>query len=355
MSVELTWVLDFLNDNSKGHGYAAEVNNTGHITVTRMSDLEPFDPEKADIIGEGSFGIVYRGYLKAKTTGKRRRWPRTEVAIKVLKTVPRDVATQRALIVEMDMAKRARFPSLANVLFLSIEFKRWCIVSICARSSLIHAISSEKNGVSSVWQKEDGELVQWNSTKRAICAFGIAAGICFLHEIGMIHCDIKPENVLLDQDMYPLITDFGFSRVLPEDKVVMTGSVGTPLYMAPEMILGDPVGRPVDVYSYAMLLYELLTLNKPFSDLDTTITFIGLARMVTEGRRPVIPDYVSEDWQTLITRCWAPDPDDRPTMREVVETMNGLDFSLLDDVDENEYDSYRARIYSALGPPKGEK
>ena len=83
-----------------------------------------------------------------------------------------------------------------------------------------------------------------------------------------MHRDIKPSNIMMNEEGLPLITDFGISRDLKENKMVtMTGVImGTPSYMSPEQVEGVKVDLRSDIYSLGAVLYELLTLQRPFDD-----------------------------------------------------------------------------------------
>ena len=328
-------------------------SGSGTITSIKMSMLEDWDPETAENLGSGTFGTVYKAFLKAKTTGVR-RWPRTPVAVKVLNEVPKDVKKQREFIQEAEIAQKLRFPSLMHILNFSCSRDRWSIVSLCAQGSLESAIKQEATGVALKWTTAAGKQVEWNSTKRAISVFGIAAGLCFMHENRIIHRDIKPANVLLDENMWPLISDFGLARALPNEAGGITPAKGTPMYMAPEVFSGKPYDAKADVYSYGMMLYELISLHLPFHDDPELKQASGLNapyvlfKLVESGKRPSLKD-VSPEWQDLIVRCWDPDPSERPTMRDVVEKLMNVDFSLIDtDLEVAEFVEYRDMVYRAL-------
>ena len=328
-------------------------SSSSSISSVKMSMLEDFNPDTAEFLGEGSFGTVYKGYLKAKTTGVR-RWPRTPVAIKVLRELPKDVQKQKEFIREAEMAEKLRFPSLMHVLNFTCTKDRWMIISLCAQGSLDNAIKQEARGVVLKWPTAAGTQVEWNSTKRAIAVFGIAAGLCFMHERNIIHRDIKPANVLLDENMWPLITDFGLARALPNADQGMTPCKGTVLYMAPEVFLGRSYDAKADVYSYGMLLYELISGHQPFHDapeikaVSPDGASYAVFKLVQDGKRPSLKD-VPPEWHDLIVRCWDPDPAERPTMREVVEKLMNVDFSLINaDLDPAEFVDYRDMVYRAL-------
>src|SRR5205085_786759 len=97
-------------------------------------------------------------------------------------------------------------------------------------------------------------------------AVDIAHGLAFAHAQGLIHRDVKPQNVLLNDDGQPKVTDFGIARSLDIDQgVTQTGTVlGTSNYIAPEQASGEPVDAHTDVYSLGVVLFELLTGRLPF-------------------------------------------------------------------------------------------
>lgn len=100
---------------------------------------------------------------------------------------------------------------------------------------------------------------------RSIVA-SVADALAYAHAQGIVHRDIKPDNVKADGSGIFKIMDFGIARVLGEASFTMTGMVlGTPYYMAPEQALGQPVDPRTDIYAFGVMLYELVTLRVPFS------------------------------------------------------------------------------------------
>src|SRR5437588_11833824 len=96
-------------------------------------------------------------------------------------------------------------------------------------------------------------------------AIQVARGLAFAHEHGVVHRDVKPQNVLLNGDGQAKVTDFGIARTLTVDGVTQTGTVlGTSNYIAPEQASGQPVDAQTDVYSLGVVLYELLAGDVPF-------------------------------------------------------------------------------------------
>lgn len=118
----------------------------------------------------------------------------------------------------------------------------------------------------------------------------------------LIQRDLKSRNVLIDQSLNAKIGDFGLSRLNNED-TGMT-ACGTPAWTAPEVVAGDAYDEKVDVYSYAMVLWEMLALREPYGGLGG----LEVVYAAIEGQRPKIPPYCPKSLKNLIVRCWSAQP-----------------------------------------------
>src|SRR5581483_3262219 len=154
-------------------------------------------------------------------------------------------------------------------------------------------------------------------------AMQIARGLSFAHQQGLVHRDVKPQNVLLNGDGRAKVTDFGIARSLDvQHGMTQTGTVlGTSDYIAPEQAQGHHVDEHTDVYSLGVVLYELLTTEVPFPGEN----FVAVAmRHINEPPPPVRdkrPD-VSPRLEAAIQRAMAKRPEDRfPTMAAFCEEL----------------------------------
>jgi hypothetical protein len=145
---------------------------------------------------------------------------------------------------------------------------------------------------------------------------GVAAGLAHAHARGVIHRDIKPHNILLDENRRPKLADFGIARALDATYATRTGSyLGTALYSAPEQLRGDKVTPKTDVYSLGATLYQAATGQPPFLGSPIEVASQHVSKEPTPLRQ--LNDAVGESLETLILDCLKKDPDSRPTADEV--------------------------------------
>ena len=143
-----------------------------------------------------------------------------------------------------------------------------------------------------------------------------AAGLAHAHERGVIHRDIKPHNILLDENGRPKLSDFGVARALDASQATRTGSyLGTALYSPPEQLRGDGVTPKSDVYSLGVTLYHAATGQPPFIGAPIEIASQHVSKEPTPPRE--LNDAVGDSLNALILDCMNKDPDARPTADEV--------------------------------------
>jgi tetratricopeptide (TPR) repeat protein len=141
----------------------------------------------------------------------------------------------------------------------------------------------------------------------------VAAGLAAAHEAGVVHRDLKPANVLVDAEDRALLTDFGIARAVDAATIhTLPGAViGTLGYMAPEQARGEPVDERSDIYSFGLILYEMLAGGRPRQSASNALA--ELVQRVQHGPPPLrdlVPD-VPADVERIVTRCLQSDPPQR--------------------------------------------
>jgi hypothetical protein len=142
----------------------------------------------------------------------------------------------------------------------------------------------------------------------------IAEAIAEAHRRGLVHADLKPENVVIPRDGRLRVVDFGLAKLAGGQ---VPSASGTPAYMAPERWRGAPPTGAIDVWSFGVMLPELVTGRRPISD-DVLI------RMIYEKGSLEIGDLPEAPWAPLVRACLALDPAERPTADELVRRLTAL-------------------------------
>ena len=177
----------------------------------------------------------------------------------------------------------------------------YIIMDYINNGTLFKAIHSEKND-----KINDGTI-------KTIIAMLLSYSMAYLHKSQIIHRDLKSTNILLDENYYPYLCDFGISRSMDNDEP-LTRKIGNLHWMAPEVLSGEKYSYSADVYSFGMILYELLTNSIPWDGIDS----IDIENFILNKKRPKLPEDISENLRILIKKCWNSDPNIRPTFEEIL-------------------------------------
>jgi serine/threonine protein kinase len=188
-----------------------------------------------------------------------------------------------------------------------------------------------------------------SANKIARIVVGTALAMQFLHSRGFIHCDLKPDNILLDWNWKVRISDFGQSISLnnpqipslihpkARDDIPFIDSY----YFAPECY-DNRYSQRSDVFSFGLILYELLTGQQAFSK-ELTPNEI-MFKVALKHARPDIPEFVLPFARELITDCWAEEPGDRPPFDEIVDCLKKMKFKVMPNVNSSKLSAFVKEI-----------
>jgi len=151
-----------------------------------------------------------------------------------------------------------------------------------------------------------------------------AFGMNYLHLSNIIHRDLKLGNLLIDKFYQVKLCDFGLSCVKTRDSE--TRAVGSPLWSAPEVLLGKPYNESVDVYSFALCVWEMITGLEPYLHVQTWDQLVQ--EVAYKEIRPEIPKSCPSDLAALLKQCWSGEPKKRPSFAQIIAHLERIDNSL---------------------------
>lgn len=282
-------------------GYVEEGNSVRRSTVAPGREPWEIDVKKIKFdkrIGAGNFGEVWVG-----------TWMHSKVAIK---TVIRGMSKRQEFVdkfvEEIKLMSELQHPNVVMFLGASIQPPHICLVlEYCVHGNLVEFLQSAR--------EKDIAITMHLILKIAL---DIARGIKYLHDkMQIIQRDIKGRNVLIDENLNGKISDFGLSRIKKDTDAGLT-ACGTPAWTAPEVVRMEEYTEKVDVYSFAVVLWELITQSEPY-DGEGGIQIAYAA--AEQGLRPPIPEFTPERYSKLMVQCWADSPDDRPPFSEILERL----------------------------------
>ncbi|KAJ8515889.1 hypothetical protein ONZ45_g6752 [Pleurotus djamor] len=268
-----------------------------HWTVTSLEVT--FDPRDSEsCIGKGGFGNIFKG-----------DWHGQVVAVKEMYNEDARLLDRDSLKVihqEIMIWSRIAHPHV-------LPFYGACLEA--ARPFMVTRYCENGNALEYLRRNPD--------TSRIRMLHEVSLGMTYLHNQSIIHADLKGSNILVGDDGKTLITDFGLSQL--QDQVSSLASrskvSGTLRWMAPELLDGERLSRPADVYSFALLGWELYTGVVPFGHIPER-AFVR--KVVDKQERPERPDNVDDEIWELLQKCWVHEPSERPPFAFVQTQLRSM-------------------------------
>ncbi|KAJ0987443.1 hypothetical protein J5N97_005799 [Dioscorea zingiberensis] len=268
-------------------------------------DPSELDFSTSTVIGKGSFGEILIAY-----------WRGTPVAVKrILPSLSDDRLVTQDFRHEVNLLVKLRHPNIVQFLGAVTERKPLMLVTEYLRGGDLHQ-----------YLKEKGSLSPATAVNFAL---DIARGMAYLHNEPnvIIHRDLKPRNVLLVNSNadHLKVGDFGLSKLIrvqnSHDVYKMTGETGSYRYMAPEVFKHRRYDKKVDVFSFAMILYEMLEGDPPLSNYEP----YEAAKYISDGHRPTFraKGYLPE-LKELTEQCWSADMSQRPSFIDILKKLEKI-------------------------------
>ncbi|KAI3877059.1 hypothetical protein MKW92_019610 [Papaver armeniacum] len=263
------------------------------------------DIQIGERIGIGSYGEVYRA-----------DWNGTEVAVKKFFDQDFSGDALEQLKCEVRIMLRLRHPNV--VLFMGAVTRPpnlSILTEFLPRGSLCRLLHRPN--------------IQLEEKRRLRMALDVAKGMNYLHTSNptIVHRDLKSPNLLVDRNWVVKVCDFGLSRLKHQTFLSSKSMAGTPEYMAPEVLRNEPSDEKCDVYSFGVILWELVTLRSPWSGMNP-MQVVGAVGF--QNRRLEIPGNVEPTVAKIIHDCWQSDPKLRPSFAQLMTLLKPLKRLLVD-------------------------
>ncbi|XP_067266416.1 mitogen-activated protein kinase kinase kinase 12 [Chanodichthys erythropterus] len=231
-------------------------------------------------VGSGAQGAVFLGKFHGE-----------DVAVKKVRDIKET---------EIKHLRKLKHPNIITFKGVCTQAPCYCILmEYCAQGQLYEVLRAGRKITPSL-------LVDW--------AMGIAGGMNYLHLHKIIHRDLKSPNMLITHDDLVKISDFGTSKEL-RDKSTKMSFAGTVAWMAPEVIRNEPVSEKVDIWSFGVVLWEMLTGEIPYKDVDSSAIIWGVGN---NSLQLPLPDSCPDGFKILLRQCWNCKPRNRPSFRQIL-------------------------------------
>uniref|UniRef100_A0A3Q3JI08 Mitogen-activated protein kinase kinase kinase 12 n=1 Tax=Monopterus albus TaxID=43700 RepID=A0A3Q3JI08_MONAL len=280
-----------------GKAYSTEhkhdLDEAWEVPFEEISDLQ--------WVGSGAQGAVFLGRLHGQ-----------EVAVKKVRNIKET---------DIKHLRKLKHPNIITFKGICTQAPCYCIImEYCAQGQLYEVLRAGRKITPSL-------LMDW--------AMGIAGGMNYLHLHKIIHRDLKSPNMLITYDDAVKISDFGTSKEL-SDKSTKMSFAGTVAWMAPEVIRNEPVSEKVDIWSFGVVLWEMLTGEVPYKDVDSSAIIWGVGN---NSLQLPVPDSCPDSFKLLLRQCWNCKPRNRPSFRQILLHLDIASADILSTAQETYFKS----------------
>lgn len=248
-------------------------------------------------VSTGSSGDIYQGTYCGQ-----------DVAVKVLNTAGRITEGLRLeFLQEVSIMRKVRHKNIVQFIGACTKAPNLCIVTEYMSGGSVYNYLHQQKAV-----------LKMPMLLRV--AIDVSKGMNYLHQNKIIHRDLKAANILIDENEVVKVADFGVARVQAQSGV-MTAETGTYRWMAPEVIEHRAYDCKADVFSFGIVLWELLTEQVPYAEYTPLEAAVGV---VQKGLRPTIPANLNPNLSELLQRCWRTEATERPTFSQITHWLEEI-------------------------------
>eukprot|EP01129_Flabellula_baltica_P012527 TRINITY_DN5661_c0_g1_i1.p1 TRINITY_DN5661_c0_g1~~TRINITY_DN5661_c0_g1_i1.p1 ORF type:complete len:1110 (+),score=254.45 TRINITY_DN5661_c0_g1_i1:25-3354(+) len=259
-------------------------------SVTIHEEIDPINLEQGDVLGEGNAGVVTEGTYNG-----------LPVALKFFH--------------EKDNSEDF-WKELAMLCLIQSEYILHCYGAVTLNSESYITITELME--CSLFDIVHDETLALSDADAVNMSLQIAKCMSFFHKCGLIHRDLKSLNLLVNKHFQIKLCDFGLSRV--KSKEQMTSHVGTMSWIAPELLVAKSYTEKADVYSFGIIMWEIVARKIPFEEKDP----FSIPHIVPRGERPPIPRKCHPKYKNIMKKSWHPRFNKRPSFDELIVKLDKL-------------------------------
>jgi len=276
-------------------------------TTTRNWKIDYGDLEIGPLLGQGSIGRVFAG-----------KWRGLLVAVKEVQ----HNASESEIVAELSLLIRVRHPNLCLFMGLAMPAPdRLALVSEHMARGNLYTVLHDKS-----------LPLDWR--RRTLMALDAARAMNYLHcsRPPILHGHLSSINLLVDKELVIKVSDYAVDTI--RNRAKRSGVYTQPLWVAPEVLksTGKKMTKAADVYSFGIVLWEILTRRTPYQGMirapagaSGAAAHIKAIADIIAGMRPTLPDRTPAKMASLISRCWATDPAQRPDFQSIVEELSEME------------------------------
>ncbi|EDV24700.1 uncharacterized protein TRIADDRAFT_25066, partial [Trichoplax adhaerens] len=249
-------------------------------------------------VGRGSFGVVHKA-----------RWRSQIIAVKIIEIDQNQEEIQK----EVDQLSQLDHPNIIQLFGISILQSAPSLLMEFSDCGSLQKVLHNQKDLQYTYAHAIGWMLQ------------SAKAVDYLHSMTpkpLMHRDLKPLNMLMFNCATVLkVCDFG---TVCTAHTQMTVNKGSAPWMAPEVFQGRKYSEKCDVFSFAIIMWEIMTRREPYDHMGTERRSFTILWQVSEGKRPPLIKGIPKVLENLMTRSWAQDPDERPSFKEIVQKLEYL-------------------------------
>ncbi len=305
-----------------------DMSNSARMNEDMNLNIDFSELEVIDKIGSGAFGEIFKC-----------RWRGTLVAAKCIKSTKivnlwrsndlNKSSEKNQNLAQEEVQEALKDFRLETKILRSLRHPNICMLLGYSQTDNFEVMISElmKCSLLDVFTSHMLHGTTMNRRTQIIYARHLARGMNYLHQCKppVIHRDLKPANLLIDFSGVLKISDFGLAKVRPDPKMTekegfrMTGETGSYRFMAPEVFRHEQYTETVDIYSFAMIFYYLVSGRPPWESLSGLDAVVKAA---VEADRPILNRAWDSQISNLMQRCWDENPMGRPSFSDILKELN---------------------------------